>query len=527
MDLIVALAPIIILIWLMTKPDAMPSHQALPLMALLTYCLKILWFAEDPNLVNATVVQGLLEAWTPILIIWGAILLFKVMEASGAMDQVRRWLDTISANKVAQLMIIGWAFSFLIEGASGFGTPAALAAPVLVGLGFAPFQVAVFALIMNSVPVSFGAVGTPTWFGMGQLGLTQAQILEISFNSALIHAVAALIIPVIALRLVLPWAKIRANLGFVYLSILACALPYLALASVNYEFPALLGGLVGLIITIIAARRGIGLMTTDEQPAGTEPVSTGALIRALFPIWATVLVLVLTRIDQLGIKGVLIDPTPMIEATLGSLGDFSTSAALVLQLSDIFGAPASWTFQALYVPALVPFFLICTLSVAVFRIPAREVTTVLSDTWQRMRNTVLALLGALVMVKLLMVGGESAAVIIIGDAIAAAAGQHWPFLAAFLGALGSFFSGSATISNLTFAGIQDSIAQGLGLDRTVVLALQSVGAAMGNMVCINNIVAVCSILGVANQEGAILKRTVGPMLLYGAIAAIVGQLLVR
>ena len=123
----------------------------------------------------------------------------------------------------------------------------------------------------------------------------------------------------------------------------------------------------------------------------------------------------------------------------------------------------------------------------------------------------LALLGALVMVKLLMAGGRESMVITIGDAFAAAAGPVWPFVASYLGALGAFFSGSATISNLTFAGIQDSIATGLGLDRTVMLALQSAGAAMGNMVCINNIVAVCSILGIANHEGAILKRTVVPM----------------
>ena len=79
-------------------------------------------------------------------------------------------------------MIIGWAFAFSIEGASGFGTPAALAAPLLMGLGFPPVRVAIMTLIMNSVPVSFGAVGTPTWFGLGQLGLSPEAILEIGFR---------------------------------------------------------------------------------------------------------------------------------------------------------------------------------------------------------------------------------------------------------------------------------------------------------------------------------------------------------
>ena len=89
-------------------------------------------------------------------------MLNKLMQVSGAENVVRSWLENISPNPVAQLMIIGWAFAFTIEGASGFGTPAAIAAPILVGLGFPAMRVALLTLVMNSVPVSFGAVGTPT-----------------------------------------------------------------------------------------------------------------------------------------------------------------------------------------------------------------------------------------------------------------------------------------------------------------------------------------------------------------------------
>lgn len=85
--------------------------------------------------------------------------------------------------------------------------------------------------------------------------------------------------------------------------------------------------------------------------------------------------------------------------------------------------------------------------------------------------------------------------------------------------LGLFFAGSNTVSNMTFGGIQDSIVQNLHLSRTTILSLQNVGGAMGNMVCINNIVAVCSILGIMNKEGFILKRTFFPMVIYGLIAA--------
>lgn len=259
MDLIVSVAPIALLIFLMTKKNSTPSHVALPLIAGLVYAIKLVYFEQNANLVNATVVNGLLTALTPILIIWGAIFLFKTMEHSGAMRVVSDWLNGVSANPVAQLMIVGWAFSFMIEGASGFGTPAALAAPILIGLGFPAVPVAVLALIMNTVPVSFGAVGTPTWFGMGQLGLSDAELLQIGFQTAVIHAVAALVIPIIALLAVVPWRELRRNLVFVYLSIFACVIPYVLLARYSYEFPALLAGMIGFVASVVFAKKGIGL----------------------------------------------------------------------------------------------------------------------------------------------------------------------------------------------------------------------------------------------------------------------------
>jgi lactate permease len=97
------------------------------------------------------------------------------MEHSGSIATLRIWLNGITANRVAQVMIIGWAFSFLIEGASGFGTPVAIATPILVGLGFEPVTAVVVCLVFNSVPVTFGAVGVPTWFGLGELGLSWSQ----------------------------------------------------------------------------------------------------------------------------------------------------------------------------------------------------------------------------------------------------------------------------------------------------------------------------------------------------------------
>ncbi|MCG8700713.1 MAG: L-lactate permease, partial [Bacteroidales bacterium] len=483
----------------MTKKNSMPSFKALPLTALVVYLIMLVVFEADSNEVHATVVNGLLVAWTPVLIIAGAIFLFKTMEVTGGLAVIRKWLNTISNNQVAQLMIVGWAFPFLIEGASGFGTPAAIAAPVLVGLGFPPVRVAILTLVMNSVPVSFGAVGTPTWFGFSQIQLSDIEIMQIGIKSSILNASAALVITSLALMFIVKPKAIIQNIVFILLSVLITVIPYVIVARFNYEFPALVGGAVGLIGTAILAKSGFGLskqkielqesvgksnlVKTDTDDAKDIVLNAKTLLKASFPLWGTLLLLVITRIPQLGIKPLLTAVQPALNLNLGSIGEFSLSASGVIGLSGIFNTSTDWSHSLLFVPSLLPFGLISILAYWWNKSPRKEIGGVLNETMVQMRNPLYALLGALVFVNLMMMGGDQSAVNLIGNNLASVTGNTWQFFSSFLGAVGSFFSGSNTISNLTFAGIQDSIASNLGLDRTTILAMQSVGGAMGNMVC--------------------------------------------
>ncbi len=524
MAVLLSIFPIALLIYLMTKKNSVPSFRALPLVAIILYVLKLAYFDADPNMVNASVVSGLLTALVPISIIWGAIFFFKTMEYTGAMDTIRTWLNGVTTNKVAQAMIVGWAFAFLIEGASGFGTPAAIAAPILVGLGFPAVRVAMLCLIMNSVPVHFGAVGTPGWFGLGQLsGIGPEQLLAIGFKASAIHFAAALVIPVIALTFALSFEEVKKNLVYVYLSILSTVIPYVVAARFDYEFPSVVAGTIGLVLSVLIAQKGIGLVK-EEGAKETNTVSVPALIKASFPLWGTVIVLLVTRIKQFGVKPMLVGSAPWIESSLGTLGDFAVSSSLVLSLKNIFGTATAWKYQVLYIPSLVPFIFISAIAFVLFKAKKEAINRTVSESFTQMKKPVIALLAALVFVKLLMLQteGSPANTILIGEALASGIGAQWKFFASYLGALGAFFSGSNTVSNLTFGGIQLAIAKDLGLDVNTILSMQSVGGGMGNMVCINNIVAVCSVLGLSNQEGFIMKRTVIPMVVYGMIAGVVG-----
>ena len=537
---IFAFLPIILLIYLMTKKNSMPSSRALPLSALVVYIFMFIVFNQDPNLIHANVLKGLLVAWTPILIIAGAIFLFKTMEATGGLTVIRQWLNTVSDNKVAQLMIVGWAFPFLIEGASGFGTPAAIAAPVLVGLGFPPVRVAILTLIMNSIPVSFGAVGTPTWFGFSAIELSQSEIMSIGIKSAILNSSAALVIPALALMFVVKPKSVLQNLPFILLSVVVTVIPYTIVAKINFEFPSLVGGATGLIGTVLLARYKIGLskktielqelvgksslIHMSENLVNDSEYRKMGLFKASFPLWGTILLLIITRVPQLGIKKLLTATLPAIHLPLGSLGDFSLSASGVIGIHSIFTTTENWTHSLLYVPSILPFGLISIVAFIWSGTKKDRIAGVWNETISQMKNPILALFGALVFVNLMMMGGNNSAVALIGNHLASLTGNSWQFFASYLGAIGSFFSGSNTISNLTFGGIQDNIALTLGLNRTTILAMQSAGGAMGNMVCINNIVAVASVLALGNQEGFILKRTARAMVVYGLIVGIVSVL---
>ncbi|MGQ8820624.1 L-lactate permease [Bibersteinia trehalosi] len=528
MALFLSVFPIVLLIFLMVKRNALPSYVALPLTAALIFVLQLTYFGSDFTLVAANIVAGLGDVLTPITIIFGAILFNRFSEVSGATNTMRKWLGNINPNPVAQLMIIGWAFAFMIEGASGFGTPAAIAAPILVGLGFNPIKVAMLALVMNSVPVSFGAVGTPTWFGMDPLlkngALSVEQVLEIGSMTALIHAFAAVVIPVMALRLIVSWKEIRQNIVFIYISVFACVVPYFLIAQFNYEFPSLVAGAIGLLVSVFVANKGIGLAKTENN-LDDNAVTTGEVAKALLPTALVIGLLVITRIQQIPFKGWMNDATTWLASSIG-FAKFDLSYGLIFSLKEIFGTSVGTGYKLLYVPSLIPFIVTVLLCVPVFKVSGKNVASVFGSSLSQVKKPFLALLGAIIMVKLMLIGGADSMVQTIGRSFAEFTGQSWTIFASFLGAIGAFFSGSNTVSNLTFGGVQYATAQQVGLSVTLILALQSVGGAMGNMVCLNNIVAVCSVTGIEKQEGNIIKKTAVPMFVYGVIAALVAYLII-
>ncbi|MCX7712156.1 MAG: L-lactate permease [Chthoniobacterales bacterium] len=505
--------PVLVLIFLMTKPKPWPSVPAFGFAAGLSVILALFYWKQGVRLVLASILSGFLEAFTPVFIVAGAVFLFLALEQTGLMDTIRTWLRGISPHPIAQVMVVGWAFGFLIEGASGFGTPAALAAPILAGLGFPVLNVAAVCLAFNGICTIFGAVGTPIWFGFGPNNLSSTLLLKIGQQAAFFQTIVALIVCVAALRFLFPWKIIFRNLIFIWLSLLTCLIPMIFLSYFSYEFPVILGGAIGLLGTILLAKFQIGL---DSSEAGEKAgrLWLPNLGRALLPLTFTVFVLLITRIPGLGLRNFLTSADPALSLQLGNFGIFRISATLVLQMRDILGQGMNWSFPVLYVPAILPFAFAAILAVIVSNKEGVRVSFLVRELGERIRTPWFALIGALILVKLMLSGSaDTAPAFVIGRAFAEVAGEKWKFFASGLGSLGSFFSGSTTISNLTFGGTQIAIAESTNLPVELILALQLAGGSIGNMICLHNIIAVCAVLGLKNQEGAILRKTLIPWFL--------------
>lgn len=276
MDVVICLLPILVLLFTTLKPRPMPTTRSLPLCALLLYALRLAYFGADPAEVTAQALAGTLSALTPISIVAGAIFLFECMQSANITLWLRVQMSALTAgHAVAEVMLVGWAFAYLIEGASGFGTPAALATPILLSLGHPKLQCVCCLLLLNSFATVFGAVGTPIWFGLaGALGGDEAALLRAGLYAAVGTGAAAVLLVPLVVRLLVPWRQVAASLLFIELSVLSCAGSAIAVSTFSYEFPALLGGLAGLLATALLVRFKVGLAQPEGGGRAVAPAAS-------------------------------------------------------------------------------------------------------------------------------------------------------------------------------------------------------------------------------------------------------------
>ncbi|HXV91895.1 MAG TPA: L-lactate permease, partial [Pseudonocardia sp.] len=273
-----ALSPIIVVAVLLVGLR-WPAKYAMPLGFVAAVLVAALIWGMDASVIAAASIEGLIIAVGLLYIIFGALLLLQTLTKSGALATIRAGFTSISPDRRVQAIIIGWLFGSFIEGASGFGTPAAVVAPLLLALGFPAMGAVLVGMVIQSTPVSFGAAGTPVLTGLGQglagdpgveqrvgaLGLTFPDYLALlGVDVAVLHAIVGTLIPLFMVCLLTRFFGANRSFAeglriwpFALYAAFAMTVPYLIVAAVlGPEFPSLLGGLIGLALVMFTSSRG-------------------------------------------------------------------------------------------------------------------------------------------------------------------------------------------------------------------------------------------------------------------------------
>jgi len=505
----------------------------------------------EPLAIAASVIQGLGISLDILYIVFGALLLLATMTASGAMASIRAAFTRISPDRRVQAIIIAWLFGSFIEGASGFGTPAAVAAPLLLALGFPAMAAVMCGLIIQSTPVTFGALGTPIIIGVnGGLAGTAAEssieaggstlpayLGDVAISAATVHGLVGVLIPLFMVTLLTRFFGENKRFSdglaiwpFAIFAALAMIVPYwLTARFLGPEFPSLFGGLIGLAIVITATRAGFlqpkepwdfGDKSTwldswmgDLRPDNAAPRQVISTAKAWSPYVLLAGILVITRIPELGIQSALqgVNPT----------------------WANIFGYEGvSAGFQFLYLPGAV-FLVAVFASYGIHQMKASEIKASWKVAGKQILKAAPAIVIAVPLVRIFINSGVAFSTgdlasmpLTLAEGAAAATGSAWPLVAPFVGGLGAFAAGSNTISNIMFSQFQFATAEGIGVATAPIVAAQAVGGAAGNMLTVHNVVAAAATVGMVGREGELMRKVAIPCLYYLTMGGIISYLFV-
>jgi lactate permease len=548
-----------------------PATRAMPIAYFITCFLAFMVWKVPFSQLAAASIDGLLTAASILYIILGAVLLLNLQQESGAIFSIRKSMFLISPDRRVQAIIIAFLFGSFIEGSAGFGTPAAVAAPLLVAIGFPAMAAVMVSLIIQSTCVSFGAVGTPILIGVNAGLSGQVEVVNylnmhnldfvpylnsIGGKVAIIHGITGTLIPIILVIMMTrffgqnrSWKEGLNILPFALFAGLCFTVPYtLTGVFLGPEFPSLVGSLLGLLIVVPLAKIGFLMprkvwdfpaketwpqdwigrkiegrhdseseknwgqaLKTRKNQGDSSQISKSEM--SIFTAWLPyILVAFLLLFSRLW---------PLLKNALASVS---------IKWTNIFQTSISTSFQPFYLPGFI-FLVVTVMTILIHKMSPRQVKKAANRSFRMLLGPAIALGFAVPMVKVFINSGVSGGLdkmpVVLASAAAALLGEGWTAFAAVIGAMGAFVAGSNTFSNMMFSLFQFVTALKIGAVPGVIVALQAVGGAAGNMICVHNVVAASAVVGLLGREGLIIRKTLIPMTYYLIVAAIIGIIMLQ
>ena len=461
---------------------------------LVLYTLLALFYWKIlPNFLYISYAKGFFVAFDILIIIFGAIFFLEILKDLKIINNISYYLEHVSHDYRIQIIIIAWLFEAYLEGTAGFGTPAAIAVPLLIGLGLPPIRALIVGLLGNSTAGVFGAAGTPINVGFAGLNVN-----SVPFFASLLNCVG-IIVPIFMLWAITLGRENRKKeffgaLPFAIWSGFVFIIPSILFAKFWPEFPSIFGATVAIVLVLITTKLGIfvpkeNLSLKDEK----DLVSTMSPFKSFLPYIILVLLLIVGKVF------------------LGKIG-----ITFYIGFKQIFN---------LFNPGFA--FIIAGLIVAFIWKSKKEVLTdSIKEGFKEAVPPFFVIVSMLAMVQIMINSGQN----ISGLSSAIAIIAHFfetsllPFFAPFIGAFGGFITGSVTVSNILFGHLFYTAAIPLGFNSQGILSLGVVGAAAGNMIALADILTAEAVIRVKNKEIDILKGVFAPCMVYLFLVGLIGMI---
>ncbi|EMA10503.1 L-lactate permease [Haloarcula marismortui] len=557
-----------------------PATRTMPIAWAVAAIAAFVGWQMSPTLIAAASIRGALTATRILVIVFGAILLLYTLKQSGAFEVINAGFSSISDDRRVQVILLVFLMGSFIEGAAGFGTPAAIVGPLLVGLGFPPLAAVVVALTGNILAITFGAVGTPLIIGLrdvvfaegtgasqqvlqqGGFASVGAYVAQIGVWAALIHAIVGIAIPFIGVAMMTRFfgeeRSIKPALEVLPLCLFAWAsfaIPYVATAYfLGPTFPALLGAMVGLLVVTTTLRAGYFLPDEEwdfgpqaqwpdhwigsiEPGEGVGTTSGGSREGTVAADGGTAtfedshsqdMSLGMAWLPYLLVAALLV-----VTRVVGPVQEFLATNG-VLMWNNILGTPFSEGVEIFYLPGSL-FVLVAVITYALHGMSTDEIKASWSEALRNIAPAVVALWFAVATVMIMQRTGSaivletapinSGMLGLLSEITASGTGQMFPFFSGFIGAFGAFIAGSNTVSDILFGLFQFQAAQQIGAPTQIVVAAQAVGGAIGNLIAIHNVVAALTVVGLIGEEGRVIRLELIPVLYYGVFTGILTLIL--
>lgn len=493
-----AALPIFVLLYLLgirRRPAwqaALSGLVAAALAALLVYRMPV-------GTMLSAVTYGAAFGLFPIgWIVFTAILLYRLTVETGKFEIIKDSIGSLTQDRRLQALLIAFAFGAFIEGAAGFGTPVAVAAAMLTGLGFSPFYAAGICLLANTAPVAFGSIGTPV---ITLAAVTGLPLEKLSAGVGRICAPISLFIPAYLIWVMGGWKASRR----VWPAIAVCGVSFALTQLLVSNF---LGPQLTDILSSLATMGSLVALLAVWKPKDRFELEGNAVMQAAAPhharsqvlrAWSPYIVLVVLVL----LWGFYKAPLNQVSLVFPWPGLHET----VIQTAPVVASPTPYRaiFRLEWLAAPGTACLIaCLLAAALLGMSADAFLRVLAKTFRQMFLSLVTIASVLALAFLMNYSGATAT---LGLAFAAT-GILFPFFSAILGWLGVFLTGSDTSANALFGNLQVVTAGRLALNPVLMAASNSSGGVMGKMISLQSIAVAAAATGMpAAQEGKLFRFT--------------------